>query len=401
MTDFVIATLFVVFASGPSWLAQSALFLEVPYFQQHSPEGLCLATWLSISLNLVAVLVFVYYLIDKYLVAIAIDANLLTMLFLAPIATVTVAFTYEYSFGGISWPLLICSFLTGVLGWMQYQGAYPVLTRYDEKYTIAARSAVDILGVFLGAIVFYQNPGSDVIKFSPFDFLLGVGLYLAFFPPVAYFYIYNTGIGLKGEERRHREDRKNIEDDDPRTALLELESSESKQNTSKSEVDFDIAYLAAAISWLDFNNWGLLPSILPFVFNDNSPSEEQGSVCYSYSLNLVSLMYVIGGLSTYLFHIPIPICIFIFTVSVILLYLSAVAVHWFNNQCWVLVLLTCICNIFTAHVNTSVYNILSCSSDDEDLRAQNIKFVGIATMGAIFVGSVVSLVISNIYFKCF
>lgn len=406
MNDVALATLFVVFASGPSWLAFDAISLQVPYFQQHLPEGLCLNAWLSISGNFATTFIFAYYAIDK-IIKISVDLNAIAMSALAPTTVIIAAFTYGIAIDKVSWPLLICTAVGAIIGWMQYQGAYPVLTRYNETYTIAARSASNILGVVLGAIVFYQDPGSDSMKFSPYVFLLGVGFYLLIFPSSAYLYIYLSGTGLKNDKGMDMNDIEYTEVGED-SNLLPLVSAENDLTKSEAftdtlgEEDSDVIYLAAAICWMDFHNWGLLPSVLPFVFNRNFSGVEEGSICFSYSLNLVSLMYVFGGLSTYLFRIPIPICLLVFSFCITLLYLSVFdgLIDWFEDRCWALVLLYCTCNLFTAHVNTSVFNIISLSKD-ENCRSENIKFVGITTSLAILIGSVISIIISNIYFKCF
>jgi hypothetical protein len=306
---------------------------------------------------------------------------------------------YSINISGWSWPLLIFAFMAGFVGNMQYQSVFPFLTRYCELYTIAARSASDIFGIFISSLAFYQNPGSDKIRFSPFIFLLCIGLFLLVFPPLCLLYIYVTGEGLKNSD----EDCESGKEINEESALLE--NIENKLKVPGFEVADDDAsqhlwFYVSVVCWQDLNTWGLLSCFLPFVFYKNSQDMQEASVYLSYALNLQSLMIVLGGMSNYLFRIPVIVCVSLYSVCVTLLYISALGITWFYEKCWILVLLFCACNFLTSHTNTAIFNDLS-SSKDEKIRIDGLKFVGLMTMIAIFIGTSFSLIISNYFFKCF
>ena len=89
--------------------------------------------------------VFIYYLVDSYLVKIDLDMSLWLLLLMTPIVCLLCSFYYDTILSQRSWPLLIFAFFSGLIGNMQYQTLFPVLTRYVETYTIISRNAGDIV----------------------------------------------------------------------------------------------------------------------------------------------------------------------------------------------------------------------------------------------------------------
>ena len=96
------------------------------------------------QLNISVLVVFIYYLVDSYVTKIDLDITLWVLLLLTPVAVLLCSFYYDTILFNRSWPLFIFSFISGVIGNMQYQTLFPVLTRYMETYTIISRNAGDI-----------------------------------------------------------------------------------------------------------------------------------------------------------------------------------------------------------------------------------------------------------------
>ena len=90
------------------------------------------------------IVVFIYFLVDSYAVKVDLDITLWILLLLTPTACLLCAFYYDTFVYNRSWPLFIFSFIAGIIGNMQYQTLFPVLTRYMETYTIISRNAGDI-----------------------------------------------------------------------------------------------------------------------------------------------------------------------------------------------------------------------------------------------------------------
>ena len=88
--------------------------------------------------------VFAYFLVDSYLVKVDLNITLWILLLLTATSTLLCSFYYDTILFGRSWPLFIFSFIAGVIGNMQYQTLFPVLTGYMETYTIISRNAGNI-----------------------------------------------------------------------------------------------------------------------------------------------------------------------------------------------------------------------------------------------------------------
>ena len=116
MDDWSITTIFVTFAGGPGWVFYNLLFLELPYFQQHQPEGLCLATFMNVCANAASLIVLLYFILDMFIFYFDIDIVTIIMLFVAPICIIICSFVYSISVDGISWPLYVFSLVAGMIG---------------------------------------------------------------------------------------------------------------------------------------------------------------------------------------------------------------------------------------------------------------------------------------------
>ena len=170
-------------------------------------------------------------------------------------------------------------------------------------------------------------------------------------------------------------------------------------DNDEEKYDILLVYLTMAVCWLDFNNWGLIQAMYPFAFDNNTNSMEEASILQSYANEFSSPAVVLGGCSTYLYRLPVALCIFVFTGLIMTIYLSAFY-PWFMGNAWVLVMFACLCTFMTAHIQTLVFNIIS-EEFPVHLRIESVKWVGLTSVLAVFLGGLVSIFITEYYFHCF
>ena len=417
------AALFVQFAAGPSWVFCNALYLEVPYLQQHQPEELCLASWMSVALLFSTVVVWMFYLYDLYICRLDLDVSVTMTLVAVPMLCLIASFYVERTIDGRSWPLLILAFLSGVVGTFQYQTLFPLLTRYLEEYTIISRSAGDIMSLFVSFFVFYQNPGSRDIKFGTGIFFFWLAIYFLVFPTTCYAYIYFNNVGLKDEDQLNKTERKTVggtvdeeaKDGEKAGLLMEGESVEEEGQVSASERgggdidkvmgaderDFDAELMIYTLCscWLDFNNWGLIQSLYPFAFSNNTYSLEESSIYQSYTNNIGSLAVLLGGLSAYFIRIPLHFTMSVFTIMLFVIYIAAY-IPFLKGEAWVLVLFADLCMFITIHVQCVIFNIIS-EEFPASRRVDDVKWIGISTSFAVVAGSILGIIITEFFFHCF
>lgn len=390
LRDLFNALLFVVLAGGGNFLLYNALFLQIPYFQQHQPEGLCLATWMIVSTNLSVPVVYFFYLLDHYFCSFSIDRSLIAMMAITSTTAISLAFHYSISVNNISWALLIGSFVSGVIGYLGFQITYPVLARFEEKYAMAARS--DILTIALALVVFYQNPGSPTVEFSPGAFLLGVGIFLLICPPLAYAYVTYCKIGLK--------EKFNSTHSNPEFQMISgFEDRETQPIISKPEDDhYNFVFEIFCICWVEVNVYGILLLLLPFIFSKNSSNGEDGSVYLSYALNITYPMNVIGQFLVYWYRLPDIVSLSMFTVALVFMYLSLV-VDWFHGQSWILLISYCVVSFSSQYIMQCTWNSIFALPAEK--RNRGAKLVGAWDSIFVFFGSLLGLFITSSYFDCF
>lgn len=170
---------------------------ELPYFQQHQPEGLCLASRLCLCANSGLVIAFAYYLYNRYVHVVSNLVAIPSLILFVSMTMILCSILYPVTIFDMSIPLYLCMFCAGCVGNLMYQVLYPFLVQYSEEYMIAARAGNDFTNAVIAFFALYQNPGSSSINISPSVFILSIALYLLVFPISAFFYIVNNGIGLK------------------------------------------------------------------------------------------------------------------------------------------------------------------------------------------------------------
>lgn len=271
------------------------LFQQVPYFQRHQPEGLCMATYMTVvsCCSLFVTLAYCYAHIFHRLLptSFMIPVLLVTTFF----GTIFSALTYHYTVANSSLYLLIALYLGAAVGSLQSVILNPFMTKYENLYISCARGGASLCYVVSSLLSIAQSPGDDP-RFGPKIFLLIFSVIL-FFPMLAYREILSSGIGLKIPSHTHV-------DEYPESAVeitnaLHLADStnsssqvkewgdecavENEDNSSSiSRSDCEASWLMwlvprehrsellphmAAVGLVQFVTWGLLQSAMPFAFD--------------------------------------------------------------------------------------------------------------------------------------
>jgi len=147
--DWKLITAFLVLGINPSWALPCALFVEVPIIQQTAPEGLMLAAWMNIAINLGLVITLTYVLVDTFVMPIPTEAAICFVIIVSSGFCAVLAFTYTYTAFGMSVVYLLMSIMGGMVGTFQVLVFLPYLTKYDP-YLFATVRLGDV--IFVGIL---------------------------------------------------------------------------------------------------------------------------------------------------------------------------------------------------------------------------------------------------------
>ena len=175
-----------------------ALAQQIPYFQQHNPEGLCIATYMNVSTNIGVLTVVIYFFLLKYIYQIPHTVAVPIILIFSPTAAFLAAFVHNVTIYNISIFLFLCCAIGGSAGSLSAVIMNPFLTNYKSDFISASRSGGSFCIVLSAIFAAIQSPGSKNPRFSTKYYMLLIGIILSF-SVFAYFYIVKNGIGLRDE----------------------------------------------------------------------------------------------------------------------------------------------------------------------------------------------------------
>jgi hypothetical protein len=188
--------LFSVMGSGANFVLPSALYQELPYFQDNLPEKQCIATYMNLanSFGLFAMLSYLYY--NDYVKPISYTVSVPSMLVVSAVTSFLSAFIYPFTAGDVSLPLYVCLFIGGSVGACSSIIMSPFMAAYTND-NISASRAGGSGGALLAAIISaIQEPGSSNQLFSVTVYLIIFSVILSLAVP-AYIYIIRKQIGLR------------------------------------------------------------------------------------------------------------------------------------------------------------------------------------------------------------
>jgi len=140
---------FMVLGVNPSWSLPCALFVEVPIFQQDAPEGLSLAAWMNVAINIGLVLTFVFVFYDTFIYHVKTEHAINFVIVFSSICCLVCAFTWTYTAWGMSITILGMCMLGGTVGTFQVLVFLPYLTRF-HPYCFALARLGDV--IFVGVL---------------------------------------------------------------------------------------------------------------------------------------------------------------------------------------------------------------------------------------------------------
>lgn len=113
--DYYTFFLFLLVGSGCNWVLPSALFQQIPYFEQHSPQGVCISTYMNASVNIGVLFVLIYiFLYVKYgLNSLPYSKFIPGLLISSCCGTFFCGFTYQITIDNFSFFIFLCCAIGG------------------------------------------------------------------------------------------------------------------------------------------------------------------------------------------------------------------------------------------------------------------------------------------------
>jgi hypothetical protein len=411
--------LFLSLGSGCNWVLPNALFQELPYFQQISPEGTCLATYMNLSLNFGVVIVILYLFYIKIFGKESISYTKLIpfLLIVSSLGTFFAAFTYQIIINNISLFIYISSAIGGCVGSLTSVIFYPYLMKFDPDYISAARLGGSSV-LFLCAIIsIYQDPGSSSnIKFTSTIYLFIFGVILVFSLP-AYYTIEKYKLGLKDNNFNNIDIK--INDETLKSSLI-LEMDSCKENEKNKIIINDYTqklceFIGAseitaswlriiwpycwAVCFIDFQTFGFITSFAPFAFKNST--NYGGAEYLSRSLQLGGFGVIFGDFSTIYFRLPLLKTLIIYSILTMTIYIGASDVVNYHHDAipYILVIISGLIRFLEAHVITSCFRAISTEVPKEH-KDNASRMVGLMDQLGETFGNVISALIVSQSFSC-
>lgn len=453
--------LFMAMGAGANWVFPTALSQQIPYFENHLPEGLCLATYMNATTNLGFLLVVLYlYGITQWRILLDYHVAIPALLATSCIGCFLAAGVYSITVDGISLLLYLCCLVGGSVGCLAGVIMNPFMTSYENSYISAARSGGSGLILFTALLALAQNPGASHPRFSTAAYLCIFGA-LLILPLVAYHYIIKYHIGLRpegqhcvssGQEKVGGEEG-NVElgtiatnpvhsalpvDSPPNSANSsacgDTISTTSSQNEGDERIVIDAAHVAhykslygpltwleaklipdsvhrhrpwlrqtlpymITVGWVNFNTWGIIVAMIPFAIANSSNGN--GSLNLSIAYQLSAFLLVLGDLSTTMIKFPIFPCIIIFTGCCFTVYAAALGAPGFQTSAAapLLIMIYAIERFVEAHVVTNSYRAVATDIPLE-YRETASRAVGVCDQVSTAVGTLLSTLVVSLLFSC-
>jgi len=349
---------FFVLGMGPSWLFASIIFQEVPYFQNKQPEGLCIAAYMSASVNTGAILAIGYvFILQCFGLGTPSNYIIPTLLILPCAGSIFIAYFFSYTVYSISLFIYLTCFFSGVVGSLSAMVMNPFMSGFDKNFISSFRAGNSGGLLLVSLVALIQNPGSDHMLFSPTVYY-SLFATILLLPILMYrFLMYTDNDGDESFVSRvasmsstpsmsmYDEIESTAGDTTPTSANAQrnyllgtwvlshkvtvsskthsahqaARSSVAVQSNTKRIKRYYTAGFMAIIGWTNFNTWGMLPALLPFAIQA-AVGKSSGSLYLNLAYCLGGLSLACGDLSTMYFRLPFALNMFIFTLLLIVIY---------------------------------------------------------------------------------
>ncbi len=451
-------TLFMCMGSGANWVFPSALAQEIPYFEDHLPEKLCIATYMNATTNfgLIFMLIFVY--IHYYVMPIPHSISVPTLLIGSTVGCFLSAAVYPISSGGVSFMLYICCAIGGAIGALSSVIMNPFMTSYENVYISAARTGGSAMILMCAILAFIQSPGSTNERFSTSVYLTIFGAILLL-PIFSYRYIttfhvgervkgnenmkledLDTGIGIESGEnplfhtstntidsagQRNAKVIESFQIASPSLTAINLDNSSNyylEIPAWSTAIDRQVHHIIAfclpkkydeqypwlkrtipymmTVGWVNFNTWGIISAVAPFAIANASTSGD-GSANLAIAYQIAAFALALGDVSTTFFKLPIFYSLVGFTAFCFTVYSAAMTSSGFQNPAAapILILVYSVERFLEAHVVTSSYRAIATHFSPEHKQLAS-RAVGIADQLSTTLGTVLSTIVVAVTFKC-
>ena len=188
--------IFFILGYGPNWVIATVLAQEIPYMQNHQPEGLALAAYMNAANASATLCTFGYWVYTTYVGPIPHNVALPLMLGLSIFSGIIAVAAYNVTAGKVSIILYLACFLAGAVGSLATVAMNPFMTMFQNDFISAARSGGSGIILLTSIIALAQNPGADNPNFSVRVYYL-IFTFIMIPPVIAYRYVIKEGLGMR------------------------------------------------------------------------------------------------------------------------------------------------------------------------------------------------------------
>ena len=122
-------SMFYILGIGPNWVFASALLQQVPYLENHVPEGLDIAAYMNVANSSSLLSVIAYGMYTKYKGPIPHSISVPFILNLSCFVAFLAVGIYDVNAGGVSICLYLCNYFAGSVGSLSSVSMNPFMTR--------------------------------------------------------------------------------------------------------------------------------------------------------------------------------------------------------------------------------------------------------------------------------
>eukprot|EP01031_Cornospumella_fuschlensis_P027691 gene27691-33443_t len=442
LNQFVINyALFMIMGAGANWVFSTALAQEIPYFENHNPEGLCIATYMNATTNFGLFAMAVYVYVHNYVKPIPYNYSVPCLLVLSSLGCFFSAIVYPVSAGGVSFMLYLCCALGGSVGALSSVIMNPFMTSFDNSYISAGRSGGSAFILLTAVVSSAQSPGASHPRFTVAAYFCIFGVILLL-PIMAYKYITVKQIGLRtaapasrggGEEggivlsplphtHAHQPVKSGSEGSE-KSAGEEMAEAPAERHVAALQPLFaplrylqhslvtedmhkDMPWLRETlpymltVGWVNFNTWGIMSAVIPFAM-DAASTRGNGSLSLSIAYQVAAVLLVAGDMSTTVCKLPLLPCLLAFTLLCFVVYAAAMGAEGFAYPASapLLIVAFSVERFLEAHMVTTSYRAVATQIAPQFRQAAS-RAVGMCDQGSTTTGALLSTLVVSLLFSC-
>jgi hypothetical protein len=436
--------LFMCMGSGANWVFPNSLSQEIPYFENHLPEKLCIATYMNATTHCGVIFMLTFVYVHYYVRPIPHHISVPTLLLGSTIGCFLASAVYPITENGVSFMLYICCAIGGGVGSLSSVIMNPFMTSYQNIYISAGRGGGSGLILTCAVIAFIQAPGSNQERFSTSIYLIIFGSILTL-PIFAYRYIIANQIGLRAINNNSG-NIDNVINESGENPMLHPSVDKTPEEQAKMvdrfnivapsktfefytkipawSTPFDVKFhqfidlcvpksyeeaypwlkraipYMMAVGWVNFNTFGITAAVIPFAIADGSTTGD-GSQYLGIAYPVAAFALAFGDLSTAVFKLPLFYALIAFTALSATIYTAAGTTQGFQNAAAapILIAVYAVQRFLEAHIVTSTYRAIATHFAPEHKELAS-RSVGIADQVSTAAGALLSTMVVALTFNC-